>query len=98
MADDEAARAPSPAPAPAPAAGLKESIAALYDECSGPWERLLSDHIHHGFYDVGEDASSNADHRQAQLRMIEESLAFAAVPSPGIIYFVYIYFIGPYTF
>jgi tocopherol O-methyltransferase len=69
------------APAPAPP-GLKEGIAALYDECSGPWERLLSDHIHHGFYDTGETASM-ADHRRVQIRMIEEALAFAGIPGPG---------------
>uniref|UniRef100_A0A0D3F9C8 Methyltransferase type 11 domain-containing protein n=1 Tax=Oryza barthii TaxID=65489 RepID=A0A0D3F9C8_9ORYZ len=35
--------------------------------------------MHHGFYDAGE-AASMSDHRRAQIRMIEESLAFAAVP------------------
>jgi hypothetical protein len=35
--------------------------------------------MHHGFYESGE-AASMADHRRAQIRMIEEALAFAAVP------------------
>ncbi|EMS61637.1 Tocopherol O-methyltransferase, chloroplastic [Triticum urartu] len=35
--------------------------------------------MHHGFYDSGE-AASMSDHRRAQIRMIEEALAFAAVP------------------
>ncbi|KAK3155011.1 hypothetical protein QOZ80_2BG0197730 [Eleusine coracana subsp. coracana] len=65
------------APAPAPA-GLKEGIAGLYDESSGVWESIWGDHMHHGFYDSGE-AASMADHRRAQIRMIEEALAFAAV-------------------
>ena len=69
------------APAPAPP-GLKEGIAGLYDESSGLWESIWGDHMHHGFYDSGE-AASMADHRRAQIRMIEEALAFAAVPSPG---------------
>ncbi|GJM86545.1 hypothetical protein PR202_ga02414 [Eleusine coracana subsp. coracana] len=63
--------------APAPA-GLKEGIAGLYDESSGVWESIWGDHMHHGFYDSGE-AASMADHRRAQIRMIEEALAFAAV-------------------
>ncbi|TVU28142.1 hypothetical protein EJB05_19651, partial [Eragrostis curvula] len=63
---------------PAPA-GLKEGIAGLYDESSGVWESIWGDHMHHGFYDSGE-AASMADHRRAQIRMIEEALAFAAVP------------------
>ncbi|KAF0935503.1 hypothetical protein E2562_034284 [Oryza meyeriana var. granulata] len=59
--------------------GLKEGIAGLYDESSGAWESIWGDHMHHGFYDAGE-AASMSDHRRAQIRMIEEALAFAAVP------------------
>jgi hypothetical protein len=62
--------------------GLKEGIAGLYDESSGVWESIWGDHMHHGFYDSGE-AASMADHRRAQIRMIEEALAFAAVPPAG---------------
>ncbi|KAL5208779.1 hypothetical protein ABZP36_033214 [Zizania latifolia] len=61
------------------APGLKEGIAGLYDESSGVWESIWGDHMHHGFYDAGE-AASMSDHRRAQIRMIEEALAFAAVP------------------
>uniref|UniRef100_A0A0E0K420 Methyltransferase type 11 domain-containing protein n=1 Tax=Oryza punctata TaxID=4537 RepID=A0A0E0K420_ORYPU len=59
--------------------GLKEGIAGLYDESSGVWESIWGEHMHHGYYDAGE-AASMSDHRRAQIRMIEESLAFAAVP------------------
>lgn len=59
--------------------GLKEGIAGLYDESSGLWESIWGEHMHHGFYDSGE-AASMSDHRRAQIRMIEEALAFAAVP------------------
>lgn len=76
MASSTAAQAPAPAPP-----GLKEGIAGLYDESSGLWESIWGDHMHHGFYDSGE-AASMADHRRAQIRMIEEALAFAAVPFP----------------
>ncbi|KAG8059736.1 hypothetical protein GUJ93_ZPchr0002g25074 [Zizania palustris] len=64
----------------AAAPGLKEGIAGLYDESSGVWESIWGDHMHHGFYDAGE-AASMSDHRRAQIRMIEEALAFAAVPA-----------------
>ena len=77
MASSTAAQAPAPTPP-----GLKEGIAGLYDESSGLWENIWGDHMHHGFYDSGE-ATSMDDHRRAQIRMIEEALAFAAVPSPG---------------
>jgi tocopherol O-methyltransferase len=69
------------APATAPP-GLKEGIAGLYDESSGLWENIWGDHMHHGFYDSSE-AASMADHRRAQIRMIEEALAFAGVPASG---------------
>ena len=59
--------------------GLKEGIAGLYDESSGLWESMWGEHMHHGFYD-SDEAASMADHQRAQIRMIEEALAFAAVP------------------
>ena len=58
--------------------GLKKGIAELYDESSGMWERLWGDHMHHGFYEPGVSVAV-ADHRMAQVRMIEEALAFAEV-------------------
>ncbi|PKA64130.1 putative tocopherol O-methyltransferase, chloroplastic [Apostasia shenzhenica] len=58
---------------------LKLGIAELYDESSGLWESIWGDHMHHGFYEAGEQASI-ADHRAAQIRMVEESLRFAGVP------------------
>jgi len=67
------------APVPVPPAGLKEDIAGLYDESSGVWERICGDHLHHGFYEPG-DAASVPDVRRAQIRTIDEALAFAAVP------------------
>ena len=59
--------------------GLKEGIAGLYDESSGLWESMWGEHMHHGFYD-SDEAASMSDHQRAQIRMIEEALAFAAVP------------------
>ncbi|XP_072986998.1 probable tocopherol O-methyltransferase, chloroplastic isoform X1 [Typha latifolia] len=59
--------------------GLRKGIAEFYDESSGVWERVWGEHMHHGFYDPHVQAAI-ADHRSAQIRMIEEALAFAAVP------------------
>ncbi|XP_073101667.1 gamma-tocopherol methyltransferase, chloroplastic-like [Elaeis guineensis] len=57
---------------------LKKGIAELYDESSEMWEKLWGDHMHHGFYD--KDASvSFSDHRPAQVRMVQEALAFAGI-------------------
>jgi tocopherol O-methyltransferase len=76
MASSTAAEATTSVPA---ATGLKEDIAGLYDESSGVWESICGDHLHHGFYEPG-DAASVPDVRRAQIRTIEEALAFAAVP------------------
>lgn len=55
---------------------LKDGIAGFYDESSGLWENIWGDHMHHGFYDP---AGSAGTHRDAQIRMVEESLRFAAL-------------------
>ncbi|WCJ27752.1 gamma-tocopherol methyltransferase [Euphorbia peplus] len=61
---------------------LKKGIAELYDESSGLWEDMWGDHMHHGYYDTGVEASGSiSDHRVAQIRMIEEALRFAGVSS-----------------
>ncbi|KAL5724649.1 tocopherol C-methyltransferase [Ranunculus cassubicifolius] len=57
---------------------LQKGIAEFYDESSGLWENIWGDHMHHGFYDPDVPASV-ADHRSAQIRMIEQALSFAAL-------------------
>lgn len=57
---------------------LRKGIAEFYDESSTMWENIWGDHMHHGFYDSGSTVSL-ADHRSAQIRMIEEALHFASV-------------------
>lgn len=52
---------------------LRKGIAEFYDESSTMWENIWGDHMHHGFYDSGSTVSL-ADHRSAQIRMIEEAL------------------------
>lgn len=63
---------------------LRKGIAARYDESTEVWEEFFGEYIHRGFYDASAAAPGAApltaqDHRRAQLRMIEEALAFAAV-------------------
>ncbi|CAA7019531.1 unnamed protein product [Microthlaspi erraticum] len=59
---------------------LREGIAEFYNETSGLWEEIWGDHMHHGFYDPDSSVQlSDSGHREAQIRMIEESLRFAGV-------------------
>lgn len=75
-------------------ASLKKGIAELYDQSSGLWEDIWGDHMHHGFYEP-DSAASDADHRFAQIRMIEESLRFAGVSgSPAFFFFAMCFFIS----
>ncbi|MCO5593942.1 hypothetical protein L7F22_047961 [Adiantum nelumboides] len=55
---------------------LNEGIAHFYDSSSGMWEDVWGEHMHIAFYDAGLPlaAALSIDHKQAQLRMIEESL------------------------
>ena len=57
---------------------LNEGIASFYDESSGLWEAQWGEHMHHGYYPNGADRS---DHAQAQVDMIDESLAWAGIDS-----------------
>lgn len=57
---------------------LQKGIAEFYDESSGIWEEMWGEHMHHGFYEP-DSTVSVADHRSAQLRMIEEALRFSSV-------------------
>lgn len=62
---------------------LRKGIAEFYDESSGVWEDIWGDHMHHGFYDPAASDVSISDHRAAQIRMIEQSLAFASLSGTG---------------
>ncbi|KAM7277823.1 hypothetical protein ACFE04_004957 [Oxalis oulophora] len=55
---------------------LQKGIKKLYDETSGPWEYVLSEHIHQGYY---EPNAPLVDLRDAQFRMIDEALRFAGI-------------------
>ncbi|XP_010439382.1 PREDICTED: tocopherol O-methyltransferase, chloroplastic-like [Camelina sativa] len=59
---------------------LRKGIAEFYNETSGLWEEIWGDHMHHGFYDPDSSVQlSDSGHREAQIRMIEESLRFSGV-------------------
>ncbi|MCO5576001.1 hypothetical protein L7F22_029808 [Adiantum nelumboides] len=60
---------------------LNEGIAHFYDSSSGMWEDIWGEHMHHGYYDAGLplNASLYTNHKQAQIRMIEESLKWAGI-------------------
>ncbi|XP_059659320.1 gamma-tocopherol methyltransferase, chloroplastic-like isoform X2 [Cornus florida] len=62
---------------------LQKGIAEFYDQSSGVWEDIWGDHMHHGFYNPNANATVS-DHRSAQIRMIEETLQFAAVPEDPV--------------
>jgi len=56
---------------------LKDGIASFYDSSSGVWERVWGEHMHHGYY--GPEGREPKDHQQAQVDMVDESLAWAGV-------------------
>lgn len=55
---------------------LNEGIANFYDASSGVWEDMWGEHMHHGYYPPG----SKVDNKQAQIDMIEKTLAWAQIP------------------
>eukprot|EP00241_Pyramimonas_parkeae_P004915 CAMPEP_0114247138 /NCGR_PEP_ID=MMETSP0058-20121206/12860_1 /TAXON_ID=36894 /ORGANISM="Pyramimonas parkeae, CCMP726" /LENGTH=345 /DNA_ID=CAMNT_0001360419 /DNA_START=71 /DNA_END=1108 /DNA_ORIENTATION=+ len=59
-----------------PANSLNEGIATFYDESSGLWEDMWGEHMHHGYYEVGQPVKN---HQEAQVDMIDNSLKWAGV-------------------
>ncbi|CAM9726581.1 unnamed protein product [Chrysoparadoxa australica] len=58
---------------------LRDGIANFYDASSGVWEDMWGEHMHHGLYEVGKKPQSIEEHRAAQVKMIDSSLAWAGV-------------------
>ncbi|PWA57744.1 gamma-tocopherol methyltransferase [Artemisia annua] len=58
---------------------LRKGIAEFYDESSLMWENIWGEHMHHGYYDTDAVDVQLSDHRSAQIRMVEQALAFANV-------------------
>ena len=59
-----------------PVAELNAGIASFYDQSSGLWEDMWGEHMHHGYYPQGK---FRADHRQAQVDMVDRVLEWAGV-------------------
>ncbi len=60
-------------------AALSENIRQFYDASSLLWERVWGEHMHHGFY--GLDGQRTTERRQAQIDLIEELLHWGQVQS-----------------
>ena len=58
-------------------AELKDGIAGFYDASSGVWEKVWGEHMHHGYY--GPEGRELKNHQQAQVDMVDETLAWAGV-------------------
>jgi len=56
---------------------LNQRIQTFYDSSSGIWEQVWGEHMHHGYYELGE--SNYKDRRQAQIDLIEELLNWSGV-------------------
>jgi len=61
---------------------LQEGIANFYDASTGVWVEIWGEHLHHGYYPEGFKGSL-AEHRKAQVTMVEKVLGWAGVPEPG---------------
>eukprot|EP00929_Paragymnodinium_shiwhaense_P079551 TRINITY_DN41459_c0_g1_i2.p1 TRINITY_DN41459_c0_g1~~TRINITY_DN41459_c0_g1_i2.p1 ORF type:complete len:922 (-),score=130.07 TRINITY_DN41459_c0_g1_i2:102-2867(-) len=60
---------------------LQEGIADFYDASSGVWIEIWGEHMHHGYY-PDDSWKSLVQHKEAQVRMIEEILRWAEAPQP----------------
>ncbi|KAJ7562470.1 hypothetical protein O6H91_03G070300 [Diphasiastrum complanatum] len=61
---------------------LNNGIKNFYDSSSGIWEDIWGEHMHHGYYEseVPLFKGSLSLHQDAQIKMIEEALAWARIP------------------
>eukprot|EP00667_Euglena_gracilis_P013188 EG_transcript_13587 len=68
---------PSPTARP-PAKGptLQQRIATFYDRTSRVWEEEWGEHMHHGFYEVGQRVRNHSVNIASQERMVDEILAY----------------------
>ncbi len=57
---------------------LSQRIQQFYDSSSDLWEQVWGEHMHHGYY--GANGTRRGDRKQAQVDLIEELLAWGALP------------------
>jgi len=58
---------------------LHKRISQFYDQSTDLWLDIWGEHMHHGFYPP--DTSTN-NHREAQVRLIEEALSWSGIQDP----------------
>ncbi|AGY57050.1 methyltransferase domain-containing protein [Gloeobacter kilaueensis] len=59
--------------------GLNEGIRRFYDASSGLWEEVWGEHMHHGYWEAGEQTK---DRRLAQVDLIVRLIDWAAIGTP----------------
>ncbi|MDX2273222.1 MAG: methyltransferase domain-containing protein [Cyanobacteriota bacterium] len=59
--------------------GLRQRIQAFYDASSGLWESVWGEHMHHGYYPLGDP---RPERRQAQIDLIDRLLEWCEVKNP----------------
>lgn len=59
---------------------LNQKIATFYDRCSGLWENVWGEHMHHGYY--GPQGKQSKENEQAQVDLMDRALQFAKVERP----------------
>jgi tocopherol O-methyltransferase len=62
---------------------LYQNIQTFYDQSSELWEAIWGEHMHHGFYGLA--GTQRKDPYQAQIDLIDELLAWAAIDQASAI-------------
>jgi len=73
------ANASSAYPSAPAGAGLNAAVERYYDTTLDLYEDLWGEHVHHGFWDVGERPGSDAERQAATDRLVRELVAFAGL-------------------
>jgi tocopherol O-methyltransferase len=76
------ANARAPHPPGAVRTGLNAAVERYYDTTLDLYEELWGEHVHHGYWDVGDSPSAGGEDRhRATDRLVRELIAFARVPA-----------------
>jgi tocopherol O-methyltransferase len=66
--------------------GLNGAVERYYDTTLDLYEQLWGEHVHHGFWDPGERPdAAGADRHGATDRLVQELIAYAQLPTGGLI-------------
>lgn len=61
--------------------GLNAAVERYYDTTLDLYEELWGQHVHHGFWDIGERPGNDDDRHVATDRLVRELVDFAGIPS-----------------